>query len=125
MGSTKPKTIIVAGDTPRWLKTVQQALPEECTKRVCAVPADVYSILTDESTRVDLCIFANTITKKNDGIDLLSELQEADDPRVILFTSEISDADRQHAESLGGTVIDFIVDDATALKHAVRTLLAA
>jgi DNA-binding response OmpR family regulator len=117
------KTILIAGDTPRWHQSVRESLPDTCTLHTCLMTADVYTILTDDVTKVDLCIFANKIGGQNDGLSLIKELQEPDDPPVILFTREITDTDKHHAETLGAVVVD--MHDIAGLKHAIQTLLKA
>ena len=75
-----------------------------------------------EGPRFDLCIMANKAGERDAGLRLVQELQEDEDPQVILYTREISDHSRTQAEKLGAIVID--MGDTEALSAAVKTLIA-
>jgi CheY-like chemotaxis protein len=129
MSAASNKTVLIAGDTPRWIERAKKSLPENCTIRTATNFAHVIEILMNEDLKIDLCILANNLSEKDAGLRIVQELQEEDDPKVILYTREISDADKRVAEELGAVVIEMNttsnMEDTEKLAHAVKTLLAA
>ena len=113
--------ILLVGDTARWREQAKSVLPEEYTLHVRTDFVGAIEFLADNTTRINLCILANNLCEKDAGLRIVEELQEADDPRVILYTREISDASRFHAKELGAVVID--MGDTQGLSAAVKTLI--
>jgi hypothetical protein len=114
------KTVLIAGDTPRWFAKAKSALPPDCK---LVVKHDFPDIIDAVMCNPDicLCIVANKIFEANQGMRVVEELKNEGDPAVILFTREISDSNRHLAESMGAVVVG--MDDTHALEHAVKTFL--
>ena len=112
--------ILLVGDTARWREQTKSALPAHYCIRVRSDYVGAIEALM-EGPKFNLCIMANKISERDDGLRIVQELQEDGDPQVILYTREISDHSRTQAEKLGAIVID--MGNTEALCAAVKTLI--
>lgn len=122
MDKNAPKHILIVGDTPRWIEQTKKVLKDDYVIHVRTDYIGAIEFLAFEASRMSLCIMANNLCEKDAGVRIVEELQEAADPRVILYTREISEASRLHAKQLGAVVIE--MGDTGGLCAAVESLIA-
>jgi DNA-binding NtrC family response regulator len=114
------KSVLIVGDTPRWIEAVKTALPQDVHVHTATDYIGALGVLFLEERQFDLYITGNKLPELQDGIRILTEVRaDGMTEPFIIFSDHITDETTVVAKELKATLIPH----STGLRYLEETLL--
>jgi DNA-binding NtrC family response regulator len=119
------KTILVVGDTDRWLNIVREALPVHCEICICRDEIGAFQAQEEPGNQFDLLILANHLSRENAGLEILREARAVGEHNpVIIYSDHVCKAAAAEIHGLNGVCVSPSRDGKHVLTNTVLRLLA-